>query len=97
MEKLQAILPGVLNQIQNPETGKRRKLVENWSQIAGEALAKKTQAKLTESRTLVIWVAESALAAEIQQRYKTTLLKRVQALLGENEVTAAVVRVGQLR
>jgi hypothetical protein len=97
MEKIKQILPAVLSHLNRPEVSQRQKLTLDWPKIAGKVLAEKTQARIAPGGKLTVWVSESALAYEIQQKYKTTLLKRAQAALGEKEIKDLIVRVGQLR
>ncbi len=97
MEKIKDVLPAVFKSLENPEVSQRQKLTRDWEQIVGKAIAGKTQARLAKSGQLVIWVSESALAHEIQSKYRAAILKRARALLGEKEISDVVIRVGQLR
>ncbi len=97
MDKLKDILPTVFSQLKNPEIAKRQKLTLEWPSIVGKEWSGKTRPRLSEDGKLVIWVEQSALAFEIQQKYCRSILKRAQAVLGEKEVTDVRVRVGQFR
>ena len=97
MQSLKEIIPGILTGFQTPENKKRNQLMENWPAIAGPRLAPHTKPALLGEGRLVVWVDESALAYELSQKYAASLLKRVQALMGEQNVTSVRFRVGQLR
>lgn len=95
MRAIKDILPSVLSQLQNPESQHRRRLSEQWGSIIGEKFAKETQPSLGKQGKLWIWAERSAVAFEINQKYKSSILKRAQALLGEEAVTEVRVCVGE--
>lgn len=97
MESIKDVLPSVLSSLQNPEKLKRTQLISEWNKIIGEKLVENTRPSLTKDGTLFVWVNQSTLAFEINQKLRPSLLKRAQALLGEGEVKKIRVRVGQLR
>ena len=97
MECIKNILPSVLAGLETPEKLRRSQLLRDWPQIAGPHLASHTRPSLGQNGQLYVWVDQSTLAFEINQRYRPSLLKRVQAALGEENVTSVRVRVGQLR
>jgi hypothetical protein len=97
MEQIKDLLAGVLRELQDPEKLKRGKLINAWPSIAGPKLAPHTKPVLSERGDLFVWVDQSSLAYEINQKYRVSLLKRTQAVLGEEAVKAIRVKVGQLR
>ncbi|MBI3307103.1 MAG: DUF721 domain-containing protein [Candidatus Omnitrophica bacterium] len=97
MQLLKEILPGVFSGFQNPENQKRNRLMENWPAIAGARIAPHTKPSLLRDGRLVVWVDESALAYELSQKHRQSLLKRTQAVMGEENITSVRFRVGQLR
>ena len=97
MLSIKEVLSGVLQELQSPKKAKHRKLLEMWPAIAGAKFSKHTKPFLTKQKRLNVWVDQSALAFELRQRYQQTLLKRTQAVLGEEEVTEIRFFVGQLR
>lgn len=100
MQAIQAIgelLPSVLASLQSPELALRSRLTAEWPAIAGEKIAAHTRPTLNNSGELWVWVDQSTLAFELNQRYKGSLLKRTQAVLGEGAVKTVRFRVGQLR
>lgn len=97
MLAIREILPAVLAKLKAPETSSRSRLVQEWAAIAGPRLAGHTRPSLGKRGELYVWVDQSTLAFELNQKYRPALLKRVQAVLGEETVTSVHVRVGQLR
>ncbi len=97
MLAIKDVLPAVLARLQSPELSNRSRLLQEWPTIAGPKLAGHTQPSLGRRGELYIWVDQSSLAFELNQRYRPALLKRVQAVLGEETVQSVHVRVGQLR
>lgn len=97
IQNLKELLPGILDKLKTPEKQIRSKLVCEWPAIAGEKIAPKTKPVLMPSGELCVWVEQPALAYELSQKYRLSLLKRVQASLGENTVTSIRFCVGQIR
>ena len=97
METPKQILPGLIAAFQSPENLKRNKLVDQWPAIAGARVAPHTKPTLLSGGRLLVWVDESTLEYELSQKYRQSFLKRVQALMGEENVTSVRFRVGQLR
>ena len=94
MQAIKELLPEVLARLQTPQATVRSMLVSEWPAIAGPRFCSQTRPALTEKRELVIWVKQSTLAFELNQRYRGSFLKRAQAVLGEEKVTSVRVRVG---
>ncbi len=97
MENLREILPQVLRSLQEPEKQNRILLLDKWESIVGSKIAAHTRPTLNQKGDLCVWADQSVLAYEISQKYRQTILKRAQAVLGEKTVKAVYVRVGQLR
>ncbi len=98
MELIKDLLAGVLRGLQqDPEKQKRSKLVTAWPSIAGPKIAPHTKPVLSERGDLLVWVDQSTLAFELKQKYGPSLLKRTQAVLGEDAVKTIRIKVGQLR
>ncbi|MCM8775867.1 MAG: DUF721 domain-containing protein [Candidatus Omnitrophica bacterium] len=96
MELIKKVVLDVLSECQAQKQNARNQLLEKWPAIAGARFATHTRPSLSKSGILYIWVDQSSLAFELSQRYRQSLLKRIQALLGEKEVKAIRIRVGQL-
>lgn len=97
MQSIKNILPSALAGLNQPETQKKQKLWTEWNKIVGEQIAKNTRPSLGKQGELFIWTDQPALAHELITRYQPTILRRVQALLGQEEVKKIIIRVGQLR
>ena len=95
MDDIRSILPKVIKGFEDPEKQKRSLLVDSWPSIAGEKLTQQTRPQLSSKGTLYVHVKDSALAFEISQRYRQSLLKRAQAALGEGTVKEVRVLVGE--
>lgn len=97
MQAIKDVLASVLTSLQNPEAVKRTALISEWSSIAGPKLAPHSRPTLSGRGELCVWVDQATLAFEVNQRYRQTLQKRVEAVLGDGTVKSVRVRVGQLR
>ncbi len=97
MDAIKDLIGNVLKELEKPEKKSRQKLLEAWKQIAGPTLAAQTKPSITEDGKLFVWVETSTLAFELNQKYKQSILKRTQAVLGEEKVRQIYIRVGQLR
>lgn len=95
MDRIKYILPSVIRGMESPEKQTRRRLIAEWPGIAGAKLAPHTRPQLSPKGTLYIHADESVLAFEISQKYRQTLLKRAQAVLGEETVKEVKVLVGK--
>jgi predicted nucleic acid-binding Zn ribbon protein len=97
MQQLRNLIDGVIHTLQSPQLQKRTELVKNWPNIAGPKISPHTRPTLKDNGELCVWVDQSSLAFELNQKYSASLLKRVQAVLGEEAVKTIRFRVGQLR
>ena len=97
MHAIKELIPSVFAALQSPAAQQRSKLISNWEQIAGACIAAHTKPSLSKEGKLFVWADQSALAFELHQKYAQSLLKRTQALLGEDAVKSISFRVGQLR
>jgi hypothetical protein len=95
MDDIRSILPKVIRGFEDPEKQKRNLLVDSWASIAGEKLTKQTRPQLSSKGILYVHVSDSVLAFEISQRYRQSLLKRAQAILGEETVKEVRVLGGK--
>ena len=96
MDQIKDLLTAVFRSFENPEIKKRSKLVDSWPSIAGPKIGPHTKPILKDAE-LIVWVDQSALAFEIRQKHLPSLLKRTQAVMGEEAVKKIRIRVGQLR
>lgn len=97
MLAIREILPGVLSNLKTPIGSVRGQLVDQWPSIVSPKIAMHTRPTLAPSGELCVWVDQATLAFELNQKYRTTILKRTQAALGEDAVKSIRFRIGQLR
>lgn len=97
MDSIKDLLPTVLSSLNTPEKTKRQKLCDSWSAVIGKKYYPITRPSLTPDGKLFVWVEDSSLAFELNTKYRQTILKRAQAILGEEEIKGIYFRVGQLR
>lgn len=98
MDLIKDLISGVMRGLrQDPEKMKRSKLVDAWPSIAGPKIAPHTKPMIGARGDLCVWVDQPSLAFEINQKYRNSLLKRAQAVLGEEAVKTIKIKVGQLR
>ena len=95
IERIQSIIPSVIRGLESPEKKTRSLLIEKWPAIAGGKLAPHTRPQLTQKGTLYVHTSEATIAYEISQKYRLSLLKRAQAVLGEDVVKELKVLVGK--
>ncbi len=97
MQALKELIPLALADLQKISSSKKNLILERWPSIVGPKIAAHSKPSLGRNQDLWVWVDQSALAFELNQKYRQTILKRVQAALGAEVVKAVHVRVGQLR
>lgn len=96
-QPLKPVLEHLFSGLTDPERKTNSRLIDCWSEIAGEAVASHTKARFAREGNITVWVDDSTLAFELAQRYKSTLLKRLQNEFGEERVKNIRFFVGQLR
>jgi hypothetical protein len=97
MRPIKDVLPEVLRNLQSPEAKKKSEFFDQWQEVVGKKFSGLTKPSLTKSGQLFVWVRDSALAFELNQKYKPVILKRAKAVLGEEQIKGIHIRVGQLR
>ena len=97
MQSIKDVIPDVLKIFERAESSDRNRLWNQWPTIAGPKIAPHTKPSLGQNGQLFIWVDQSTLAFELNQRYGPSLLKRAQVALGEKKVKSIRFLVGQLR
>jgi len=97
MGPLAPVIDSLLKELTGGVKEKRSTLQTNWYEIMGNQLGPHTKPSLHPNGRLWIWVDDSTLASELRQRYQGTILKRVEAVLGEGRVKKILFRVGEIR
>ncbi|HOG23564.1 MAG TPA: DciA family protein [Candidatus Omnitrophota bacterium] len=95
IECIRSVIPSVIRGLENPEKKTRSLLIEKWPAIAGGKLTPHTRPQLTQKGILYVYVSEATIAYEISQKYRHSLLKRTQVVLGEDAVKELKVLVGK--
>lgn len=96
MRPLLPILTSVLEGLTQGDNPQRISLTGQWTSIMGEKFARHTKPSLGTGGSLCIWVDDSVLAYELSQKYRGTVLKRLDATLGKGSIKRLIFRVGQL-
>lgn len=97
MQSLRSLIPSVLENLRTPEKTLRSELVDRWPALVGSKVAQHTKPSLLPQGILIVWVDQSSLAFELSQRFKASILKRAQALWGEEKVREIRFKTGQIR
>ncbi len=98
MLSIKDILPTVIDSINKKENSAKIRLWEQWPTVVGEKFAAHTRPSLGKHGELFVWVDDSTLAFELSQKYKQIILKRSQAVIGEEfSIEQIYFRVGELR
>ena len=85
MEEMSGLVSRVLAGMVDPGSPQMR-LSLNWKKIAGEKIAGFTRPFVSKKKILYVEVSDGAYAFELRQKYQDSLLKRAQALLGEENI-----------
>lgn len=85
MEEMKGLVSRVLAGMVDPGTPQAQ-LAQNWEKIAGPKISKISRAFVSKKKILYVEVSDGAYAFELRQKYQSALLKRAQALLGEDAV-----------
>jgi len=94
---LTSVLKEVFKNLDNPVRQERARLVGCWPQIVGRFFSEHTKPQFSNHSRVTVWVDDSAAAYELSQRYKQTILKRLQNEFGEEKVKDVRFIVGELR
>ena len=94
---LSPVINSLLQELTQGANQKRSDLVIHWPEIVGKRFSEHTKPTLGTGGSVCVWVDDSVLAYELSQRYRGTLLKRLDALLGEGTIKKIIFRVGQIR
>ena len=94
---LSPVINSLLQELNRGASRKCFDLATHWPGIMGKQFSEHTKPSLGLGGALCVWVDDSVLAYELSQRYRGTILKRLEALLGEGAVKKLIFRVGQIR
>ena len=94
---LKSTLKQLLDKLQDPEQARRASLIDCWPEIVGRNFSKHTKARFIQGEKVAVWVDDSTLAFELSQRYKPTILKRLQNQFGAEKIKDVRFVVGEIR
>ena len=97
MNLIGEILPSVLRNLQDPAFRNQAGIAEVWEAVVGPKISAQTRPKLRPDGLLCVWVEQSALAFELNQKYRRAILKRAQAIWGEEKIKEVRFKTGQIR
>ena len=97
MGPLAPVVHSLLQDLGRGVSRKRSDLVSEWPSIVGNRLSGHTQPSVLSRGIVCVWADDSVLAFELSQKYRGTILKRLEAVLGEGTVKRLIFRVGQIR
>ena len=85
MEEMSGLVSRVLAGMVDPGSPQMQ-LSQSWEKIAGPKISKVSRAFVSKKKILYVEVADGGYAFELRQKYQSALLKRTQALLGEENI-----------
>lgn len=85
MEEMQGLVGRVLAGMVDPGSPQMQ-LSQNWEKIAGPKIAKFSRPFLSKKKILYVETTDGGYAFELRQKYQASLLKRAQALLGQENI-----------
>ena len=94
---LKPILETLFSRLNEPESQKKADLMDQWPEIIGGYFSKHTKPKFIQGGKIAVLVDDSTMAFELSQRYKPTILKRLQNQFGEEKVKDVRFIVGEIR
>ena len=97
MGPLAPVVYSLLQDLSRGISRERSDLVTEWPAIVGRQFSKHTKPSLISEGIICVWVDDSVLAFELSQKYRGTILRRLEAVLGEGMVKRLIFRVGQIR
>ena len=94
---LAPVINSLLQELSQGVKEKRTALQTHWPEIVGTLFSRHTKPQLQARNTLCVWVDDSTLACELNQKHQGTVLKRAEAVLGEGNIQKIIFRVGEIR
>ena len=85
MEEMKGLVGRVLAGMVDPGSPQIR-LSQEWEKIAGPKISKYSRPFISKKKILYVEVNDGAYAFELRQKYQDSLLKRAQALVGEENI-----------
>lgn len=93
---ISGLVEKVLFDLKKSQESPTNRIAELWPRLAGPKISKHTKPINLRNKKLFVRVDDSSWAFELNTRYKTGLLKRVQNALGEGIVSEIYFKVGEI-
>jgi len=97
MGPLTSVIHSLLQELMQGVKEERSRLETHWPEIVGNTFSAHTKPQLRPRGALCVWVDDSVLASELNQKYQGTILKRAEGILGEGKIKKITFRVGGMR
>lgn len=96
MEHIQNILTDVIKNLEKNERAGSGKINTIWKRVVGEKIAAHTKPYRFKKNVLYVHVDESTWVYELSQKYKPTLIQRLNHELDEKYIHDIYFRVGNI-
>lgn len=93
---IKEILPSVLTTLSKRQLSVFAQLTEAWETFLGSGQAEHSEPYALRGKILFVRVDDSSRAFELSRKYKRSLIRRAQFVVGENQLKDIVFRVGEL-
>ena len=90
------VLPSVLSDLSKKRPSAFSALTQAWESFVGSDQAEHSEPYALRGKILFVRVDDSSRAFELSRRYKRSLIRRAQFIIGEEELSDIVFRVGEL-
>ena len=96
MEHIQNILTDVVKNLEKNERAGSGKINAIWQRVAGEKISSHTKPYRFKKNILHVYVDESTWVYELSQKYKQTLIQRLNHELDEEYIHDIYFRIGTI-
>ena len=90
------ILPSVLRGLKTHQLSEYAKITSVWGSLVGDEQADHSEPYALHGKILFVRVDDSTLAFELSRKYKMSLIRRIEHVLGEGRLIDIAFRVGGL-
>ncbi|MBI4430815.1 MAG: DUF721 domain-containing protein [Candidatus Omnitrophica bacterium] len=90
------VIPRVLKNLSGKRLSTFAQLTQAWDSLVGESQAKHSEPYALRGKILFARVDDSSRAFELSRKYKMSLIRRAQFIVGEENIKDIVFRVGEL-
>lgn len=93
---IKSIIPGVIEKMQGQKLPRYAAMTKAWESAVGTEEAKHSEPYALRGRILFVRVDDSTRAFDLSRKSKTSLIRRMQHELGDDQLQDIVFRVGEL-